>query len=566
MRPPDWTTDGIAVAATTIRRRVRRKRRHPRRFALELVVLGALWLVVVARYVDPGGAGAAVGDVPAAVQTTMLSNVDALLGSYLGVEVRPFARAVVAAAWLVLVNFRAASVTSSVDDLEVTPVDLLSTNVRAVVLGETLAGNVRRLLRYGTHLVLGAAVYALGGGSLAALPISLVVLVVLQVSASLTGYVLGLATWAWLLGSPRRWAYRHVVGLPLRFGYLGFLMLVVFGYSPVAIDRLVAVGAAVPVGWTADLILVELSGVESDPLAGLVVAVGLAAATLPLFEATQRLANRVWFAEPAAGDGPLGGTTEVAADANRTVAERVVDALDRAVTPIVDRQTRAMARRSWTLVLRNPGRVYLAAVPLVIALFEVLNGANSGDASGPVIVAVTAGAVVCLAIVPSPFEFDSPVFPALLSSSVTGRQVVRAYLVTTSLLVLPLALVGALIAGLFAPTPPVVLAGGVALTLALVPAGSALSVGASVAMPSTRLAAGRTTVSLDRYAMAVALAVVLLSCAPAALVLAIPALLETVTVGDAVTAGGLAASVLLAATSGAVAYRYAAREFDTITL
>jgi hypothetical protein len=565
MRAPSWATDGLAIAATTMRRRVRRKRRHPRRFVLELLVLGVLWLFVVARYVDPGGVGGAALGVPPSVQETVLSNVGDLLGAVLGVDPVAFARALVAAGWLLLVNVRAASVTSTVDELDVTPVDLLSSSVRAVVFGETLAGNVRRLVRYGTHIALGATVYALGGGSLTTLPVSLLVLVVLQVSASLTGYVLGLGTWAWLLGGDRRWRARHLVGLPLRFGYPGFLALVLLGSSPVSTARLVAVGSAVPVGWTADLVLVELPGVGGDPLPGLVVLVALAAATLPLFEATQRLANRVWFADPAGG-GPLGGTTEVAADANRTVAERAVDALDRAVAPVVDRQTRAMARRSWTLVLRNPGRVYLAAVPLVIALFEVPNGANGGDASAPVIVAVTAGAIVCLAVVPSPFELDSPVFPALLSASVTGRQVVHAYLVTTSVLVLPLALAGTLIAGTFAPTAPVVLVGGVALTLTLVPAGSALAVGASVAMPSTRLGAGRTTGSLDRYAMAVALAVVLLASTPAALVLGLPALVETVTVGVAVTAAGLVASVLLAATAGGVAYGYAAREFDTITL
>jgi ABC-2 type transport system permease protein len=565
MRGPDWASDGVAIARTTVRRRVRRKRRHPRRFALELVVLGALWLVVVARYLDPGGAGSAVVGVPPAVQETMLSNVDDTVRGFLGVEPGAFARALVAALWVALVNFRAIGVTSSVDDLDVATVDLLSTSVRAVVLGETLAGNVRRLLRYGTHLVLGATVFALGGGSLTALPLSLFVLVVLQVSASLTGYVLGLGTWAWLLGSERRWRYRHLVGVPLRFGYFGFLSFLPLGYYPVSADQLVAVGNAVPVGWTADLVLVEVPGVGADPLPGLLVAVALAAATLPLFEATQRLANRVWFAEPVGG-GPLDQTTEVAADANRTIAERVVDALERAVAPLVDRQTMAMVRHSWTLVLRNPGRVYLVAIPLVVALFEVPNGAAKGDASGPVLVAVLAGGIVCLAIVPSPFRLDSPVFPALLTASVTGRQVVAAYLVTTCVLVLPLALAGTLIAGVFAPTPRVVLAGAVVLTVVLVPAGSALAVGTSVAMPSTRLGVGESTVSLDRYAMVAALAVVLLASAPAGFVLAVPVLFEPVSVGAAVTAAGLAASVLLAASAGVVAYRYAAREFEAMTV
>jgi hypothetical protein len=565
MQVPDWATDGVAIARTTVRRRLRRKRRHPRRFALELLVLGALWLVVVARYVDPGGAGGAVVGVPPAVQTTVLSNLDDALRSALGVDPAAFARALVAALWLLLVNVRAANVTSSVDDLDVAAVDLLSTSVRAVVLGDALAGNVRLLVRYGTHLVLGAALFALGGGSPAALPVTLGVLVVLQVSASLAGYVLGLGTWAWLLGSDRRWANRHLVGAPLRFAYPGFLLLLATGFVPVATAPLVAAGSAVPVGWTADVVLVALPGVGGDPLGGLLVLGALAAATVPLFDATQRLANRVWFADRVGG-GPLDDTTDAVRGANRGVADRAVAALERLVVPLADRPTRTMVRRSWTLVLRNPGRVYLVAIPLVVGGFEVLDGAASGDAFGPLFVAAVSGVVVCLSVVPSPFALESPVFPALLTAGVSGRQVVRAYLLVTAGLVLPAALLGTGLAAAFSPAPPAVAAGSVALAAVLVPAGSALAVGAGVAMPNTSLAAGRPTVSLDRYAQAAAVAVVALAAAPALLALGLPLAFDQFAFGGHVQAGSVAASVLLAVAAGATAYRYAAREFETMTV
>lgn len=564
MRVPDWVTDGLAIATTTIRRRVRRKRRHPRRFVLELLVLGVLWLFVVLRYVAPGGATGGVGDVPPAVQETLLSNLDAAVGAILGVDPVPFARAAVAALWLLQVNLSAIGATSSVDDLDVAPVDLLSTSVRAVVLGETLAGNVRRWLRYGTHLVLGTAVFALGGGDAAALPVGILVYVVLSASASLTGYVLGLGTWAWLLASERRWRYRHVVGVPLRFGYVGFLSLVVLGYAPVPTARLVAVGSAIPVGWVADVFLVGLPGVDGTPLAGAVVLVGLAAATLPLFDATQRLANRVWFATHSGG-GPLDGTTEAAADANRSAADRGVAALARLAAPITDRPTRAMVRRSWRLVLRNPGRLYLVGIPLVFAGLEVFDG-SQGNPSTPLYLAAGAGCLVCVGVVPSPFELESPVFPSLLTAGISGRQVVDAYVWATVVLVLPATVLGTGVAGVFSPGDPAVTLGAVVLGGVLVPAGSALTVGASVALPNTSLAAGGSGVSMDRYAQAVAIGVVLLVAAPALLVLGLPLVVGVAPFDAVVRAGGVAASVLLAVAAGTVAYRYAVREFDTITL
>jgi hypothetical protein len=564
MRVPDWVTDGLTIARTTLRRRVRRKRRHPRLFVLELVVLGALWLFVVARYVDPGGAAASTVDVPPTVQETVLSNLDATVRGMLGVDPAAFARALVAALWLLQVNLAAIAVTSSVDDLDATPVDLLSTSVRAVVLGQTLAGNVRRWLRYGTHLALGATVFALGGGDAAALPLSLLVYVVLSASASLTGYVLGLATWAWLLASDRRWRYRHAVGLPLRFGYVGFLTLVVFGYSPVPTARLVAVGSAVPVGWTADVFLVGVAGFGGDPLPGLGVLAVLAAVTLPLFDATQRLANRVWFADRVGG-GPLDETTDAAVDANRSAADRVVAALQRLAAPVTDRPTRAMVWRSWTHVLREPGRVYLVALPLVFAGFEVYDGPK-GDPAMPLLLAVAAGLLVCVEVVPSPFELESPVMPSLLTAGISGRQVVDAYLWTTVVLVLPATVVGTWVVGVFSPAEPAVTVGSVVLGGVLVPAGSALAVAASVAIPNTSLDAAETTTSMDRYAQAAAIAVVLVVATPALVVLGLPLAVDGLTVDRSIQGTGVATTVLLAAAAGTVAYRYAAREFDTMTL
>lgn len=564
MRLPDWVRDGTTIAARTVRRRVRRKRQHPRRFALELLLLAVLWLFVVARYVDPGGAAGGVVDVPPPVQETVRSNLDATIRGALGVDPLAFARAAVAALWLLQVNLGAIGATSSVDDLDVASVDLLSTSVRAVVLGDVLAGNVRRWLRYGTHLVLGTVVFALGGGDAAALPIGVLVYVVLSASASLTGYVCGLGTWAWLLASERRWRYRHVVGVPLRFGYVGFLALVVFGYSPMSTARLLAIGSAIPVGWTADVVLVGLPGVGGAPLAGAAVLVALAAATLPLFAGTQRLANRVWFADRVGG-GPLDETTDVAAEANRSAADRVVAALERLAAPVTDRPTRAMVWRSWTHVLREPGRVYLVTLPLVFAGFEIYDGPK-GDPTMPLLLALASGLLVCVEVVPSPFELESPVLPSLLTAGVSGRQVVDAYLWATVVLVLPATVVGTGLVALFSPADSAVTVGAVVLGSVLVPAGSALAVGFSVALPNRSLDAGGTSVSMDRYAQATAIGVVLVVAAPALLVLGLPLVVDVVPFDVAIQTGSVTASVMLAAAAGTVAYRYAVREFDTLTL
>lgn len=553
-------SDALLVARTTVRRRLRRRRQQRWRFLAGGVVLGLVWLRVFVRYVDVGVVGGD-GDV-FGIPRNLLAAVGPSAPEYVavltGVEPLALGRVLVGAAWLGWVYVSALGVTGDAQDLSVGFVTLQATSVRAVVLADAVAGNLRRIVRYGTHAVLAATALVLGGGSGTAVPAWLGAILGLSVSASLTGYVLGLGGRRVLVSSERRWRYRHVAGALSVAPVLGFLLPTLYPDRALALLPAAASAAAwFPPAWFADLLLTPVEAVATDTTRGVAVVVGTALAAPPLYLATARLANHVWFVDR--GDAAF----------YDPVFERLrsgdggPDRIEALVAPLAARPTRALVRRSYLRLIRNPAKLYLLASPVVLGAIVGVDG-SPGDPTMPVFLAVgTAwGGGVLLGL--NPLSMEGRALPSLLTAAVPGERVVRAAAITTLVATLPAAVVGVALSGLLVPRPPGVTVGSLALTLALVPAGALLAVGVGVAIPTVGDRSAYT--SPDRYAIVAYSLAVGGVALPGSLVLVAPVGAWTPYDPLAVRAVGVACSGCLSAVASVLAYRYASERFARMRL
>ncbi len=552
-------SDAVLVARTTVRRRLRRRREQRVRFLASVVVLGLLWLRVFVRYVDVGGgSGGVAGVVPRSVVVTATESGPEYVAVLTGVDPLALGRVVVGAAWLGWVYVSALGVTGDAEDLSVGLGTLQATDVRAVVLADAIAGNVRRIVRYGTHAVLAAVALVLGGGSGLAVPAWLATILGLSVSASLTGYVLGLGGRWVLVSSERRWRYRHLAGGLAIVPVLGFFAPLFYPDRTLSLLPTAATLAAwFPPAWYADLILTPVGAVPTDPLRGVAVVAGTALVAPPLYLATARLANRVWFVDR--GDAAF---YDAAFDRLQS-GDGAVGRLEAVVAPVSARPTRALVRRSYLRLVRNPAKLYLVASPVVLGAVVGVDG-DPGDPTMPVFLAVGTAWGGGLLLGLNPLSMEGPALPSLLTAAVPGERVVRAAAITTLVATLPAALLGVALSGLLIPRPPGVVCGSLALALALVPAGALLAVGVGVAMPT--VGDPSTDTRPDRYAAvaySLAIAVVAL---PGALALAAPVGAWTPYDPVAVRAVGVGLSACLSVAAGVLAYRYAAEQFATMRL
>jgi len=525
-----------------------------------VAVLGLLWLRVFVRYVDVGGAsgGDVAGVVPRSLVVTATASGPEYVAVLTGVDPLALARVVVAGAWLGWVYVSALGVTGDAEDLSVGLGTLQATGVRAVVLADALAGNLRRIVRYGTHAVLAATALILGGGSGTAVPAWLAAVLGLSVSASLTGYVFGLGA-RWLVASSdRRWRYRHLVGGLAIVPVLGFFAPMLYPDRTLALlPTAAALAAWFPPAWYADLVLTPVSAVPTDPARGGAVVLGTLLAAPPLYLVTTRLANRVWFVER--GDAAFYDSLFDRLQSGDGAVGRV----ERVVAPATARPTRALVRRSYLRLIRNPAKLYLVASPVVLGVIVGVDG-TPGDPTMPVFLAVAAAWGGGLLLGLNPLSMEGPALPSLLTAAVPGRRVVRAAAITTLVVTLPAALLGVALSGLLIPRPPGVTVGSLALALALVAAGAVLAVGIGVAMPT--VGDPETHARPDRYAALVyslALAIVAL---PGGLALAAPVGAWTPYDPVAVRALGVACSACLSVVASVLAYRYAAGRFATMRL
>lgn len=372
-----------------------------------------------------------------------------------------------------------------------------------------------------------------------------------------------------------------------------------------AVDRLMVAlfepMRASPVGWLADLMFLGAPVVAASALraAGAVcLAVGLAA--LAVVGGT-RIADRHWFSDPAlAGEdggetaeergetaegraaGTVGGQTGTAGEPTGTAGATGDSALERRLESAFGRTTGSLVALAWRRALRSPLKLLYAMYPLLFATAIGADIVQTGDVPAYLpygvllFVAWAAGVVFTL----NPLGDQGAVLSATLLSRVDGRTFVRAHVLASLAVAVPLGVVVTAVVAVASPLASrtaAVLTAAVPVVMVL---SSVVSMGVGMAFPrfeATSVTRSMETVLPSRLAFVLFTLYLFLTAAAVTVVLEPlarevgAALLTWVLpfgLGVSPEALSLAATVAVVPLAGAplLAYRFAVRRFDRYTV
>jgi hypothetical protein len=307
----------------------------------------------------------------------------------------------------------------------------------------------------------------------------------LSVAAVAVGYPLGLAV--------RHLATRFPVvvrnrGAIIVVAFTAYVVVLTSGVLDETMARLFGPLSRSPAGWFGDLFALGTPGLAASPAAavgavGLTLAVGVVGTTAGAW-----LARRHWFSDPALAGDPAPDVTPDGA--TRPGAERWL-------TPAVGTTTAALVAHSWRQARRSPIKLLYALYPVLLLVGVLADVVRTGVVPSYlpyVVVLVTAwGAGVVFTL--NPLGDEGAGLSTTLLSRVDGRTFVRARLLASVAVVVPVAVLATAAVAVLSPL-------GTSATLALVAAApavvvlsAALSVGVGMAFP--RFEATAVTRSLE---------------------------------------------------------------------
>jgi hypothetical protein len=359
--------------------------------------------------------------------------------------------------------------------------------------------------------------------------------------------------------------------------FLGYLGLVVTGSLNAVLLALFEPMQAAPTGWVADLMLLGTPVLAPTvPRAVGAVGFGLALGAAGVAAGT-RLAAVHWFSDPV-----LAGRAEPDPGPETGASGSATPGIERRLAPAVGVPTAALVALAWRRAARAPLKLLYAAYPLLFAVGVLADIVQTGRLPaylpyGTVLFVTWAAGVIFTL---NPLGDQGAVLPTTLLSRVDGRQFVRAHLLASLLIAVP---VGVAVTAAVAVASPVDPGTAVALVVAAAPlmvVSNALSVGIGTAFPRFRavnvtrsmktvVPSTLAFVLFSLHLLATALSGVLVydegarSVAAGVLTWLLPFGLGVGPGGLFLVAAGLLA-VLVAAP--ALSYRYAVRRFDRYTL
>lgn len=548
----------LTIAATECRRTVRVVAGD----RVKLLTVGLIALFVL-------GPSLLVGLLllPIAGEQLASGNVDAF-GAVSAVEAVTGA---VALGWLFLTLMAAIRAVTTVADVDEPACLLVSTPLRTAVVG--LVGAELALFAAWVlppTVVLSAA-FARGAGTVLPILVAPAVVVLVLLTAVPVGFLLGL----WI---------RHLLTVyePIARFRTPLLVAVAAGYfGAIATGWLGPITAALfdllgnsPPGWPGHLLLVAMPAVPASPLGVAGAIVGTTLVSALAVGAAVTSARVHWYADPARTDDEPSAAVDGSGRLS-SVLEYGVSRPVRAVTLTAIRRTR-----------RAPIRLVYVAYPLFGALFVVDDVVATGALPTYVAVALCgyvvwgAGALFTL----NPLGDLGRSLPAVLTATVSGRQVMLGRLLAGALVAVPVGIGVTLLAGVASPLTleqSALLAAGTVVGAVATPA---LAVGVGSAFPrfgSVRVTNNREAVMPSKTAFVVytlaiaapaAAALVLvvggapgLIAAVVTAILSLPPGLELTVPATAVVAAAwavLAAGLL----APLVSLRYAIRRFDGYAL
>ncbi len=472
--------------------------------------------------------------------------------------------------WLLLILITVMRTVTSAADIDEPAFLLLSTPVRNTVVGAIATEIGVFALWLLPTSILYAAMFAYGAGTVLPVIVAPVLIGLILLSAVPVGFVIGIWIHHLLTVYEPVAQYRTLLIVAFWIAYIGVFMTdrieTVFGPLFTALQ-------SSPLGWPGHVLLLGIPGLEPSMtgLAGAIV--GSALVTGFAIAVAIPSARQHWFSDPA--------RTEDEVIEEETSSDRLSGLLSGGVSRPVRTVTVTAIRRT----KRAPIRLAYAAYPL----FGVVGFARQIIESGtvPSFVAV----LFCLYVVwaagvlftLNPLGDLGPALPAVLTSTLTGRQAIRGRILASTLVGVPFALVASLAFGLASPLSlerTAVLVAGTTVGAVVTPAlaagvGTAFPRFDSVNVTNNREAVMPSKTSFVVYTLAIALpavaAIVLYLEAPELIASLLSSLsgwtpLPSITVPEraitigawTVLIGGLLAPV--------ISYRYAVEQFDWYAL
>ncbi len=472
--------------------------------------------------------------------------------------------------WLFLVIMTAMRTVTTVADVDEPAFLLLSTTVRNAVVGVIATELMLFAIWVLPVTVLFASAFAYGAGTALPVIVATVLIGLVLVTAVPVGFVVGI--WIRHLITVYEPVARYRTLLFAVFWLVYFGVIATGGFNTV-LQTLFTTLQSSPLGWPGHVLLLGIPGVEPSAMGlggatvGTVVVVGLAVAV------AVPSARIHWFSDPARTEDE-----EVEAEPS---SDRLAGLLSGAVSSPVRTVTVTAIRRT----KRAPIRLAYAAYPLFGAIGFAQQIIESGTIPSFMAVAFclyviwAAGVLFTL----NPLGDLGPALPAVVTSTLTGRQAIRGRMLAGSLVSVPLALVVSIAFGVVSPLSLEQTAALVVGTTAGAVATPALASGIGTAFPrfgSVKVTNNREAVMPSKTAFLVyTLGILLPAVAGLVLYLEAPELIagllsslsaltplsEVVVPARAITVG--AWTVLIGGLIAPfVSYRYAIERFDWYAL
>ncbi|WP_227352880.1 hypothetical protein [Haladaptatus salinisoli] len=400
----------------------------------------------------------------------------------------------------------------------------------------------------------------------------------LLVLALLVGHLLGVLFKMAFARSKLLARYKTLVFAAIFVAYFAAIMSNALGSAMVELGRHLQ---DAPTAWFGDVLVAGFPAAEPSPLRMLGALALFLVAVPVLLLLDVRAATRLWYGDavkPGSGKRPK-------TDRSKERADDGFLSGDGPLAGVASRPTRSVTANVWRRTKRAPIRLIYAVYPVFFFTGFLQEVVSSGEIpSGfPVIVALY-GAWVVGATALNPLGDEGAMLPVTLTSTLRGEQFVRGHVLAATLVTLPLVVVATAVSGALSPLEPDVWLALTAASALLGVAGAVVAVGVGTVFPrfgEVRVTRSRRVVVPSKTAFVV-YTVALLAGFVGAAVAAVPE--GASLVSNAITfwstllwrpveiptmalrvVGG-AVAVLLGVVTPPVAYRYAARRFESYVL
>ncbi|WP_090618829.1 hypothetical protein [Natrinema salaciae] len=340
--------------------------------------------------------------------------------------------------WLFLVLMAVMRAVTTVADVDEPAFLLLSTSVRNTVVGVVAAEVALFSLWLLPPTLLFAAAFASGAGT--ALPVVAASLLIVSLLATAVPVGFGVGVWVRHLLTAYEPIARYRTLLFAAFWIVYFGAIATGGLNDVMATLFTHLQAS-PLGWPGHLLVLGIPGLEPSvpviggAVVGSVVVVGVALAV------GTRGAQTHWFADPARTDD------------DETDEEPSSDRLEGLLSGGISRPVRTVTVTAIRRTKRSPIRLAYVGYPLLGTFGFAQQVVEAGTL--PSFVAVlfslyvvwAAGALFTL----NPLGDLGPALPAVVTSTLTGRQAIRGRIVAGALVSVPIALLVSLAVGIVSP-------------------------------------------------------------------------------------------------------------------